>query len=162
MPVYIECSSCHRKLRVRTDLLGKSVRCPNCRAKFLAAPVDEGAPSTVETGAPAEGVSAVLATSPAVEDEDSSSGPTVRRPVPALPPETTPSADIPQEAIVASPPTRRAQREPTANPPAETTGTRETPWRQVSLVLGLVLLGLVLLGLLGALWITAGMPATKG
>jgi hypothetical protein len=36
MPILIDCSNCHRKLRVNDNLLGKLIKCPNCRAKFPA------------------------------------------------------------------------------------------------------------------------------
>ena len=162
MPVYIECTSCHRKLRVRTELIGKNVRCPNCRAKFIAAPLEGAAPSSVETSMPAEGASAILTPSPAVEGEDSSSGPTVRRPVPELSPETATPAGPPREGIVANPPSIPAEPKPTPSPSAACSGRQETPWSKLSLVVGVVLLSLVLLGLLGAWWIDAGMQAAKG
>ncbi len=158
MPVFIECSACHRKLRVRTELLGKSVRCPNCRAKFVATKVEGSAP---QTSTPAEGPSAVLTPSLAVESEANSSGPTVRRQVTDLPPETTTPEHPPRQAIVAGPPSRPAKPEPALGPQQISPSSRETPWSMVSLVLGLILLGLIVLGLLMAWWINGGIQMAK-
>jgi predicted Zn finger-like uncharacterized protein len=46
MPVVLRCSDCETNLRVPDDLLGKTVRCPNCRKTFTATseagPLEEG------------------------------------------------------------------------------------------------------------------------
>ena len=168
MAVFIECSSCHRKLRVRSELVGKSVRCPNCKTKFLAAQVEglsapsgEGGPATAEGGSTVESHEAVIPPDAPTAGKEDSSGPTVRRPV-AAPPATMPtSIPVPPEAITAHPPEPAAAPRPPAI--AREGGARvpETPWAQVSLVLGLVLLTVVLIGLLGAWWVSAGMHAAR-
>jgi len=44
MPTQISCPSCARPLRVSEDLLGQSVRCPNCQTTFTAAAPAEASP----------------------------------------------------------------------------------------------------------------------
>lgn len=36
MPIVVDCSSCHRKLRIPDELLGKLVKCPTCNMTFTA------------------------------------------------------------------------------------------------------------------------------
>jgi hypothetical protein len=71
MPILIECSTCHRKLRVNDHLLGKWIKCPNCQAKFPANQIAEipAAPGTAMDPAevvdqPAATQSASLSTPP--------------------------------------------------------------------------------------------------
>jgi hypothetical protein len=170
MPVFIECSSCHRKLRVRNELVGRSVRCPNCKTKFLAAQVEElsapsgeGGPPTAVGSSTAESHEAVLPPAAPVAAKEDSSGPTLRRPMEASPPATMPTAApvLPPEAITVRPPAPAERPGPPAVAPPGGAGVSETPWAKVSLVLGLILLGVVLIGLLGAWWVSAGMSAAR-
>lgn len=41
MPELIECPQCARKLKVPETLLGKSVKCPGCKAVFTARLADD-------------------------------------------------------------------------------------------------------------------------
>jgi hypothetical protein len=52
MPILTQCTSCNRKLRVQDHLLGKTVKCPGCQAKFLAQPIEESAPQLTPIGPP--------------------------------------------------------------------------------------------------------------
>jgi hypothetical protein len=49
----IQCPACHRQLRIRTELLGKHIRCPGCQTKFVAQRL-EGAAVQPDGGAPTE------------------------------------------------------------------------------------------------------------
>jgi hypothetical protein len=169
MPVYIQCSSCNRKLRVRPEFFGKTVRCPGCGARFIADPAESQAPPSGAAGGTAEAdePESVLPTSQP-EKPDESSDPTVRRPIPPSPAEG-PAAAAPsaRQAITARPPQEAGE------PRADAAGGRspgdtppdphgfETPWARVGLVLGLILLAVVLLGLAGALWVNAGIRAAQ-
>jgi predicted Zn finger-like uncharacterized protein len=37
MPIYVDCPSCSRQLRVPENLLGRDVKCPSCGSTFVAA-----------------------------------------------------------------------------------------------------------------------------
>src|ERR1700678_3918945 len=50
MPILIECSSCHQKLRVNDQLLGRTVKCPNCQTKFAAEKVPENSLAGADPG----------------------------------------------------------------------------------------------------------------
>ncbi|MCI0463127.1 MAG: hypothetical protein L0Z62_39780 [Gemmataceae bacterium] len=158
MPVYIECSSCHRKLRVRTDLVGKHIRCPSCQAKFLAQPAPEQAPASEDPGsAPAESGPTSTLPSPAPPAEEDA--PTVRRPA------SVPDAHDLAAALAPGPPVPVPDAPADQSPPPRQPATPvppEMPARQVFLVLGLVLVGVVVLALIGAWWVTAGIQSVRG
>jgi hypothetical protein len=164
MPVFIECIECHRKLRVRTELLGKHVRCPSCRTRFLAtaaeataAPPAEGGLTHAEAAASTES-SEVAVPPPKPEGADESSGPTVRRPRPDLPPDTM--NPVPPEAVTVHP--HPPPPPPKSSRALEPAGpTAETPWEKVGLVVALILLSAVLIGLVGAWWVHAGVRASE-
>jgi predicted Zn finger-like uncharacterized protein len=42
MPTIVTCPDCQRQLRVPDDLLGKKVKCPDCKVTFTATPSDAG------------------------------------------------------------------------------------------------------------------------
>lgn len=53
MPTLVSCPSCHRKLRVPDDLLGRQVECPSCECTFTAAGGEvRGEPPVGEEPAP--------------------------------------------------------------------------------------------------------------
>ncbi len=168
MPVYIQCTGCNRKLRVRTELLGKAVRCPGCQARFTAAAAENQAPPSGGVGAAAEASSALdgpESVLPSAQDQavDESSGPTLRRPISPAPAVAAPSA---RQAITARPPQEVGEpRAPAVDEkaPAAALGEAgfETPWSRVELVVALILLGVVALGLFGALWVNAGIRAAQ-
>jgi hypothetical protein len=173
MPIFIQCGFCGRKLRVRTDLVGKSVRCPRCLQRFVAAaaegqsaPSGEEGPPADEAGAAGEGPEAVLPPPQTAEEGAGlSSDPTVRRPAAGLASEAGPPL-VPAVAITVRPPPERL-----GGVPPEAAGTAgaaegeaapyETPAAKVFLVLGLILLVVVLLGLAGAWWVNAGIRAAQ-
>ncbi len=169
MPVYIACSSCGRKLRVRTDLAGRTIRCPGCQARFIAQPIEGG-----ETPSGTDSVSAEAdagpttpqpgsGTQPPATDDDA---PTARRAVEAPVPEVLaravtaapaqPRVAVPQPEPVPEEPVEKAPSAPPIPTPFE------MPAPRVFLVLGLVLLLGVLLGLAGAWWVSAGMRGVTG
>jgi hypothetical protein len=170
MAVYIQCSSCNRKLRVRTELLGKVVRCPSCRAKFTASPsAGEGGEGTAEAGSAAAGPESGLSSVQIVEEApEDSADPTVRRPIPVPPADPSAPPRPPHEAITTRP--SQEVEGPRLAPDKETApeGTKsgqppfETPWARVGLVLGLIGLAALLLGLAGAWWVNAGIRAAHG
>jgi predicted Zn finger-like uncharacterized protein len=56
MPVSVDCPNCGRKLRIEDDLVGKKVRCPDCKTIFLGDP--NGPKQIASSTAPSTGVSA--------------------------------------------------------------------------------------------------------
>ena len=95
MPVEIGCPSCHSKLRVPEELLGRKVRCPQCRQAFQAV-----APVKVEAHAKA------------VEDDP------VLAEVVADAPHAPPHAHKPREVVVHHDQTRPRERMAAAAPAA--------------------------------------------
>jgi len=67
MPIQISCPSCAKQLRVPEDLLGKSVRCPNCQNTFTAE--EPGTPSPPPSSE-AAGVQSTAPESPRRRDRD--------------------------------------------------------------------------------------------
>jgi hypothetical protein len=156
MPILIQCTSCSRKLRVPEHLLGKTVKCPNCQAKFQAQQVaDSSAPPTVinppplppapEEPPPTPVVPPITpaATAPAVQ--------TLELPEPALKP--TPAAPRSKERVTA---TVEAPAPPVPAPPAAPPPFPTPPLR-VFAVLGAILLLTTLVGLGLSWWISAAV-----
>jgi hypothetical protein len=54
MTTIIQCTSCTLKLRVRDQLLGKTVKCPNCQTKFVAKAAGESRPQLLPAANPPE------------------------------------------------------------------------------------------------------------
>src|SRR5262245_8714559 len=73
MPVLVHCASCHGRLQVLEDAVGKSVRCPTCHTGLVATPL----PATIPAAPPA----AVPAAPPT--------------PPPSPPPSPKPSVNLP-------------------------------------------------------------------
>jgi hypothetical protein len=134
MPILIECSSCHRKLRVQDELLGKTVKCPNCQTKFAAQKVPE---STLTAADPGSGL--VLDSPLNPEPMSDSTQPTLDLPPEPLrtPLSVTGKVRVPEPNVVAS---QAASRTPAVAPAIAGPQPFETPPLQVfAVVFGIVL-----------------------
>ncbi|HYT95441.1 MAG TPA: hypothetical protein VEL76_42370 [Gemmataceae bacterium] len=159
MPVFIQCDACGRRLRVRTDLVGKSVRCPGCKAKFLAQAIaEQTAPVEEETAATAAGTEEMpplpVSANRAEDTTEAVSPPTRRRRVETTD-QTAPERAPDDEATVEMGPA--SSQEPA---PERAEEPYESPPRPVFVVLGLVLLLTAVLGLIGAWCISATVKDT--
>jgi hypothetical protein len=135
MPILIQCSNCHRKLRVQDQLVGKAVKCPNCHTKFLAKAIEDGPAPAAPT--------AELTPTPVVPIVAEVAAPTVKTLELSQPtPKTAPPTPTPRtaERIVTTAPVEKPAAAPAPPPtPPPPPPFPTPPWR-VFVVLGVLLL----------------------
>jgi DNA-directed RNA polymerase subunit RPC12/RpoP len=119
MPILIECANCKRKLRVLDHLLGKMVKCPNCKTKILAQSMAETAKAALSQSEALE--PDVLDSQPAsasIED-------LMRTPV--VPP-LNPATFVPLQALEVTEPASSPPTAPSPKPrPSEQIATTVAP-----------------------------------
>ena len=55
MPILVQCNYCQRRLRIQDELLGKTVKCPACSTKFVAANLEQAPAAVLQSASPPAG-----------------------------------------------------------------------------------------------------------
>jgi DNA-directed RNA polymerase subunit RPC12/RpoP len=161
MPILIQCTSCQRKLRVQDTLLGKYVKCPNCRTKFQVRPLEAPPAEPTQVSLPPVPASIEeLQQTPVVPPIGPPDNPELSNPqvqiLELTEPASSPSQAAPQAsskkrvAVAAAAPPAPAPPAPPPKPPPF-----PTPALKVFAVLTAIVFLTLILGL-GFSWVIAG------
>jgi DNA-directed RNA polymerase subunit RPC12/RpoP len=155
MPVLINCAACKRRLRVRDDLVGKTIRCPACQGKFVAEVTRSGSESKPRSSSGAAATMIPGETDPALQEPIDVIDPVVVGPAEA--PSTRTRQAVQTRVQPQTAPAPPAGGASPATPEISLIRVKEASPGNVLFALAMVVVAALVVGLALAFWINASV-----